>query len=122
MYNGYLIDVGGAIISVILQVSSHTGIGRTLPRSGSTIRSWILERFAQAKIVILKNLEGANVVHFSFDLWSSPNHRAFLGVVAHWVDSAGTLHGLLVGLRRFRGAVTNMEDTSVQDRVMWTLP
>lgn len=46
------------------------------------------------------------MVHFSFDLWSSPNHRAFLGIVAHWVDTAGNLHGLLLGLRRFHGAHT----------------
>ena len=30
-------------------------------------------------------------------------HRAFLGAVGHWVDSAGILHGLLLGLQRFRG-------------------
>ena len=89
-----------------MQVSSHTAISRALPHSGSTIKSWILEHFAKAKLAVQRSLEGANVVHFSFDLWSSPNHRAFLGVVAHWVDSSGHLHSLLLGLRRFLGAHT----------------
>ena len=45
-------------------------------------------------------------MHFSFDPWSSPNHRAFLGVVAHWVDASGSLHGSLLGLQRFLGPHT----------------
>jgi hypothetical protein len=57
-------------------------------------------------MVIKKNLEEANVVHFFFDLWTSPNHRAILGVIAHWVDSTGCLQRVLLGLRRFRGTHT----------------
>lgn len=68
--------------------------------------SWILEHYTQAKIDIQKSLEGAGSVHFSFDIWSSPNHRAFLGIVAHRVGAAGSLHGLLLGLRRFHGPHT----------------
>ena len=56
-------------------------------------------------------------MHFSFDLWSSPNHRAFLGVVAHWVDASGSLHGSLLGLRRFLGPHTG----SNQAGHFWTV-
>ena len=41
-------------------------------------------------------------MHFTFDLWTSPNHRAFLGVIGHWVDNQGKLHSTVLGLRRFR--------------------
>lgn len=44
------------------------------------------------------------MVHFLFDLWSSPKHWAFLVVVAHWVAAGGALHGLLLALRRFHGS------------------
>ena len=42
-------------------------------------------------------------VHFTFDLWTSPNHYAFLRVVGHWVDNGGTLHSTVLGLGRCRG-------------------
>ena len=45
-------------------------------------------------------------MHFTFDLWTSPNHHAFLGVVGHWVDNGGTLHSTVLGLQRFRGRHT----------------
>lgn len=45
-------------------------------------------------------------IHFTFDLWTSPNHRAFLGVVAHWMDQGLRLHSTVLGLRRFRGRHT----------------
>jgi len=48
------------------------------------------------------------MVHFTFDLWTSPNHRAFLGIVGHWVGEDGKLHGTLIGLRRFHGAHTGI--------------
>ena len=44
------------------------------------------------------------MVHFTFDLWSSANHRAFLEIVGHWVGADGKLHGTLLGLRRFHGS------------------
>jgi len=47
-------------------------------------------------------------VHFTLDLWTSPNHRAFLGVVGHWISGDGKLHGTLLGLRRFHGSHTGV--------------
>ena len=58
--------------------------------------------------VIKQNLASARMVHFTFDLWSSPNHRAFLGIVGHWVGADGKLHGTLLGLRRFHGSHTGI--------------
>jgi len=48
------------------------------------------------------------MVHFTLDLWTSPNHRALLGIVGHWVGDDGKLHGTLIGLRRFHGAHTGI--------------
>ena len=40
----------------------------------------------------------------SFDLWSSPNHRSFLGVVGHWATPSGELCSTTLGFRRFFGS------------------
>ena len=42
-------------------------------------------------------------IHLSFDLWSSPNHRSFLGVVAHWTTDQGVLRSSTIAFRRFLG-------------------
>jgi len=43
-------------------------------------------------------------IHFSFDLWTSPNHRSFLALVAHWVSSEGQLVTTTLGFRRLQGS------------------
>jgi len=50
-------------------------------------------------------------IHFNFDLWSSPNHCALLGIVAHWVCLAGILQRTLLSLSRFRGRHTGENQT-----------
>lgn len=52
-------------------------------------------------------------MHFSFDLWTSPNHRAFLGIIGHWIDPlTNTLKATLLGLRRFYGPHTGSNQAS----------
>ena len=41
-------------------------------------------------------------------MWTSPNHRAFLGVVGHWIAADGKLNGTLLGLKRFHGSHTGV--------------
>ena len=38
-----------------------------------------------------------------FDLWSSPNHRSYLGFVGHWVTAEDILHSATLGFYRFLG-------------------
>ena len=39
-------------------------------------------------------------------MWTSPNYRALLGVVAHWLDSDYELHSIVIGMHRFYGRHT----------------
>ena len=72
--------------------SSTTAICNSLPESSNTIRHWIINLFESFKLFIKNNLISSNrMIHFSFDLWSSPNNRAFLSIVGHWVDQNGCL-------------------------------
>jgi len=55
-------------------------------------------------------------IHLSFDLWSSPNHRSFLGVVGHWATEDGQLVSATLGFRRFFGphSGSNIAETVVK--------
>jgi hAT family C-terminal dimerisation region len=78
---------------------------KTLPTSPNTIRSWILSTYNESKETVRKSLnESPSAIHFSFDLWTSPNSYAILGVIGHWVDVHGILRTALLGMRRLDGA------------------
>ena len=36
-------------------------------------------------------------------MWASPNHRAFLAIVAHWISPQHILQSTVLGMKRFRG-------------------
>jgi len=42
-------------------------------------------------------------IHFSFDMWSSPNHHTYQAIVVHWLDPPIKLHLALFSLYRFHG-------------------
>jgi len=44
-----------------------------------------------------------SLIHFTMDLWTSLNHLALLGIVAHFVDSTGYLNRALLALREIEG-------------------
>jgi hypothetical protein len=68
----------------------YPSIGEILPSSGNTIRGWIIDAFQARKVKIKQALEkSSSLIHFSFDLWTSPNHMALLGVIAHFIDEFG---------------------------------
>jgi len=63
---------------------------------------------------IVKNLKDSDCPgHFSFDLWSSTNQRAFFGLVGHWVDVHGKLRVGLLGMERFNGPHLGMNEAAV---------
>jgi len=73
-----------------------------LPSSANTIQSWILEQFHRSQQSLTRLFrQSRSKVHFTFDMWTSPNYRAFLGVVANWLDSDYELQSTVIGMRRF---------------------
>lgn len=75
-----------------------------IPKAGNTVRAWILSEFERRQEDIRKQLHGSRSrIHLSFDLWTSPNHMSFVGVVAHYVSSQYKVETVLLGLRRLRG-------------------
>jgi len=82
-------------------------MSRTLPNSANTIKYWILQRYRSGQKELTQAFARIEMkIHFTFVLWSSPNHRSFLGVVAHWLDSNQNLKSTVLGIRRFPGPHT----------------
>ena len=76
-----------------------------MPSSGDTIRKWILDAFLSARTDLIHEFQQSdNVVHFSFDLWTSPNGMAICGVIGHFIGPQNKLTNLLLALRKMLGA------------------
>lgn len=78
-----------------------------LPNSAGTVRNWLMTEFDGAKKEIKRQLREDPVsrIHISFDMWTSENQLALMGVVAHYLD--GKLwrnQSRLIALRKIDGA------------------
>lgn len=61
-----------------------------IPLVAVTVRAWIISAFQTHKQMIIERLGRSHgKVHFSFDLWTSPNHLALLAVIGHFIDDEG---------------------------------
>jgi hypothetical protein len=75
-----------------------------IPRAGNTVRAWILAEFGRRQEEIREGLRSSKSrIHLSFDLWTSPNNIAFVGVVGHYMSSQYKVETTLLGLRRLHG-------------------
>ena len=76
-----------------------------LPRSGNTIRSWILNEYKRRKIHLCEKVlaHATSVVHISFDLWTAPNNTAYIDIVGHFLDQNKQLRTVLLAVRNMHG-------------------
>jgi hypothetical protein len=77
-----------------------------LPLSGDTIHNWIMTEFDLRKQSIKRQLydEPISKIHLTFDMWTSDNKLALLGVVAHYLDKTTWKNrSRLLALRRITG-------------------
>jgi hypothetical protein len=88
-----------------MMISLSHLISPYLVQSGRTLATWALEDFIVAQRQVVDLLASAKSrIHVSFDLWSSPNHYALCGVVAHFAGQDSHNHSILIGLKRMKGA------------------
>jgi hypothetical protein len=67
--------------------------------SARTVSRWINSAFNGFQGVVTELLATAlGLVHFSFDMWTSGNSLALLGVVVHFIDTRGKVWQFLLGL------------------------
>ena len=63
-----------------------------------------MEDFKQRQSDIAKQLrQSKSLIHLSYDLWTSPNHFALVGVFGHYMSSGYRVETTLLGLRRLKG-------------------
>jgi hypothetical protein len=75
-----------------------------LPQSCNTIRKWIRDDYQRVQLKVRAALDKSDgQIHLSFDLWTSPNSLALLGIVAFWTDENKKLQKTLLGLRQLLG-------------------
>lgn len=75
----------------------YPSIDKILPSATKTIRRWIMEAYEARKVIMKEDLHRAiSNIHFSFDLWTSPNHLALIGVVAHYVNESGKNQSVII--------------------------
>lgn len=78
-----------------------------LPKAARTIWSWVMNAFTSKKQQLREDLHHSQSrISISFDLWTSPNPYAILGVVAMWIDATGKRRVTVLGMRRVYGEHT----------------
>lgn len=85
-----------------------------LPKAARTIRSWVMNAFISKKQQLGEDLHHSRSrISISFDLWTSPNPYAILGVVAMCIDATGKRRSTVLGMRRVYGEHTGENVGSV---------
>lgn len=80
-------------------------LAKEVPWSRQSVRETMRKVFEVKKRTISSQLEKAvTKISFSFDMWTSPNRYAFLGLHAHYLDASYQVQSRLLALRRVWGA------------------
>jgi hypothetical protein len=76
-----------------------------LPHSGDTVRAWMKAEFEAEKELLKTELARSPYKkHLTFDLWTSPNQYALLGITVHFIDHSQQLQFRLLALKRILGS------------------
>ena len=87
-------------ILLLLQPS----LERYLIKSHHSIARWVRDDYQEARLRLKSLLSHSQSrIHISFDAWTSPNCKAILGIVAHFLGSDMMLRQALVGFKEIRG-------------------
>jgi len=79
-------------------------IDNWLPNSIPTIQTWTLRTYEAQKGQIKREIQGAlSKIHFTVDLWTSPNSLAILGIIAHYMSESGHLDHSVLALQELDG-------------------
>jgi hypothetical protein len=76
-----------------------------LPLCGDTVKSWLNAEVESQKGLLKKELAASPYKkHLSFDLWTSPNQYALLGITIHFVSASQQLQSRFLALKRVLGS------------------
>ncbi|KAM4063996.1 pol-like protein [Hirsutella rhossiliensis] len=80
-------------------------LAKEVPWNRQSVRDTMRKLFEVKKRAVSSQLEKAvTKISFSFDMWTSPNRYAFLGLHAHYLDASYQVQSRLLALRRVWGS------------------
>jgi len=130
---GWLVDsnipfdcVEHPLFRQLLSLLNKDLVQELLPRHGTTIKAWLKAEYESERETIKTELRlSPYQKHLTFDLWTSPNYYALLGITVHFTDNHQQLQYRLLGLRRISGTHSGenmapilhriIEDFAIQD-------
>lgn len=75
-----------------------------LPTSATTIQLWTVRTYESEKLQIQQKVQSAlSKVHFTVDLWTSPNSLAIIGIIGHYIAENGDLQHSVLALQELDG-------------------
>jgi hypothetical protein len=75
-----------------------------LPDSHMSIQAWTLRTYENERLRVQQKVQSAlSKVHFTIDLWSSPNSLAILGMIAHYISENEDLTHSVLALKELEG-------------------
>jgi hypothetical protein len=75
-----------------------------LPDSHMSIQAWTIRTFENERLRVQQKVQSAlSKVHFTVDLWSSPNSLAIIGMIAHYISENGELTHSVLALKEIEG-------------------
>jgi hypothetical protein len=82
----------------------------SLLRSHTSISTGLITSFLACQVASISMLQSCGTaIHLSFDLWTSPNKYAILGVVCHFIDHKWKARTVLLALRLLYGLHTGVD-------------
>lgn len=96
-----------AIFREFLEFLDKETVRNCLSATGAPkkVRKLLAATYKKRKYELRRDIAAAKSrIHLSWDLWTSPNHKAILAVVAHYVDWNYRLQNRLLALEELTGA------------------
>ena len=82
-------------------------VNNWLLHSTTTIQLWTIRTYDTEKLRIQQIVQSAlSKVHFTVNLWTSPNSLAIIGIISHYIAENGDLQHLVLALQELNGEHT----------------
>lgn len=82
-------------------------VNNWLPTSHSTIHKWTMRCYDNERNQVIARVQSAlSKIHFTVDLWTSPNKLPLVGIIGHYITENGDLCQSVLSLREIHGRHT----------------
>jgi hypothetical protein len=80
-------------------------INAHLPTSDTSIRKWVLRQFNAEKERVKHRVQNPRTkIHLSLDIWTSPNCKPIIGVIAHYISGNNVLEETVLAVKEIEGS------------------